>query len=139
MTMSQLNGLIRNVLSECRQTPDGKYRLDLAFKKLYRVLRGLDSVPRRPLSPQKNLRNRLAAALQMLPDSIVAGYAKPKMCLFGDSNCRLSNTRFVVPSEPIYFGMAYDIMTGDINKFQVVEGKHHGRRWCKVDNLSTPM
>jgi hypothetical protein len=67
----------------------------------------------------------------MLPDETVPNYRRSLMVVYGDSNWSIQNARHMHPSTPMNFGMAYDLLTGDVQRFKVVAGEA-SIRWCKA-------
>ena len=132
--------VVEAVLRSCtsRRLPDGdsEYRLDRAVRQMSRELRGAQSTGGRALSPRRDVRKRLCAAVQMLPET------HGGMVVYGDTNWRTDRVPSIVPSEPLLFGIAYDMVTQKLRRYVVIEGQGAlaaPLQWCKLYDFKALM
>ena len=122
--------VVDEVLRSCgsRRLPGGdrEYRLDRAVIQMSRLLRGAAGGP--ALSPQRDVRKRLCAAVQMQPET------HGSMVVYGDTNWRSKRE----PGEPLLFGIAYDIVAKKLRRYELIEGQGvlaAPLQWCKLDDF----
>ena len=120
--------VLRSCGSRLLPSGDREYRLDRAVTQMSRLLRGAGSAGDQALSPRRDVRKRLRAAMQMHPET------HGGMVVYGDTNWRSDRVPSMVPSEPQLFGMAYDIVTKRLRGYLVIEGQGAlaaPLQWCK--------